>query len=269
VFDVAGAATVVLNSNSLEYFDALLYRLTSLRFGDETNREEEKMIRNLRYLGTMLVAVLAMSSVAASMAMAEGALTSTGRVKLTGTTASGVATAFGLKLECHEHANAGKVNETPHGFVTPPLTSFTVQSQSSGCVATIGETKAPATVTTNGCDGTTEITKTISAGVWGGTSSIVCPVGKEIEIHAYTNSTHASTICTVKIPAQTGLTGGSAKNIANGDITLSGPGGGIKATKTGILCGGTAETNSAEVHGDAVVSGTNEAAAPTDILLSD
>jgi hypothetical protein len=65
------------------------------------------------------------------------------------------------------------------------------------------------------------------------------------------------------------LTGGFVENLAGGKITLGGTVGGIKATKTGILCGGTAETNSAEVHGDAVVSGTNELGEPTAIEISD
>jgi hypothetical protein len=228
------------------------------------------MMRNLRHLGPLLAAVLVMSSVAASAAMAEtGKLTSDGPVKMTGTTTSGVARAFGFSVECHEHATVGKVNETPHGFVTPPLGAFTVQTESTNCIATLGATKAPATVTNNGCDAVTQIGETISAGKWSGTTEIVCPEGKQIEVHAYTNSSHLSTICTVKIPAQSGLKGGFAENAAGGKINLSGAGGGIKATKTGILCGGTAETNSAELEGTAVVSGTNEEGTATEIALSD
>jgi hypothetical protein len=229
------------------------------------------MIRNLKGFGAaLLLAVFAMSAVAASAASAApGVLTSDGPVKLTGTSAGGAATAFGFKVECHEHATVGAVGETPHGFLTPPVSSFTVQTQSTNCVATIGVTIAPATVTTNGCDGVTKIGETISAEKWGGTGEIVCPESKQIEIHAYTNSAHTSSICTVKIPPQTGLTGGSVENIAGGKITLGGTVKGIKATKTGVLCGGTAETNSAEVHGDAVVSGTSNAGEATAISISD
>jgi hypothetical protein len=228
------------------------------------------MIRNLKTLGLVVAAVFAITAVSASAALASpGELTSDGPVKLTGTTTSGIARAFGLTLICHEHATVGAVNETPHGFVTPPLSTFTVQTESTGCVATIGATEAPATVTNNGCDGVTHLGETISANKWGGTVDIVCPEGKQIEIHAYTSASHASTICTVKIPAQTGLTGGFAENLGEGKIGLSGFGGGIKATKTGILCGGTAETNSAEVTGTAVVSGTNEAGELTAIAISD
>jgi hypothetical protein len=228
------------------------------------------MIRNLRYLGTMLVAVFAMSSAIASAAIAEtGKLTSDGPVKLTGTTTSGIAKAFGFTLVCHEHAIVGAVNETPHGFVTPPLSTFTVQTESTGCVATIGAIEAPSTVVTNGCDGVTHLGETIAANKWGGTVDIVCPVGKQIEINSYTNASHTSLICKIKIPAQSGLTGGSAENLGEGKIGLNGFGGGIKATKTGILCGGNAETNSAEVTGTAVVSGTNEAGKATAIEISD
>jgi hypothetical protein len=227
------------------------------------------MIRNLKALGLALAVVLATSATVASAASAAGQLTSDGPVKLTGTSAGGAATAFGFKVECHEHATVGAVGETPHGFLTPPVSAFTVQTQSTNCVATIGATAAPATVTTNGCDGVTKIGETISAGKWGGTGEIVCPPNSQIEIHAYTSAAHTSTICTVKIPAQTGLSGGTVENIAGGKITLGGTIKGIKATKTGVLCGGTAETNSAEVHGDAVVSGTNNVGAATAISISD
>jgi hypothetical protein len=227
------------------------------------------MIRNLKAMGLALAVVLATSATVASAASAAGQLTSDGPVKLTGTSAGGAATAFGFKVECHEHATVGAVGETPHGFLTPPVSAFTVQTLSTNCVATIGATVASATVTTNGCDGVTKIGETISAGKWGGTGEIVCPESKQIEIHAYTNSAHTSSICTVKIPPQTGLTGGSVENIAGGKITLGGTIKGVKATKTGVLCGGTAETNSAEVHGDAVVSGTNKAGEATAISISD
>ena len=128
---------------------------------------------------------------------------------------------------------------------------------------------APVTVMANGCDGVTKIGETISAGKWGGTGEIVCPEGKQIEILAYTNASHTSTICTVKIPPQAGLAGGFVENIAAGKITLGGTVTGIKATKTGVLCGGAAETKSAEVHGDAIVSGTNKAGEATAIEISD
>lgn len=228
------------------------------------------MIRDLRYLGTVLVAVLAMSSVAASAATAETAkLTSDGPVKLTGTTTSGIARAFGFTLVCHEHATVGAVNETPQGFVTPPLSTFTVQTESTGCIATIGAIEAPSTVVTNGCDGVTHLGETIAANKWGGTVDIVCPEGKQIEINSYTNASHTSLICKMKIPPQTGLKGGSAENLGEGKVGLSGFGEGIKATKTGILCGGNGETNSAEVTGTAVVTGTNESGKATAIEISE
>jgi len=227
------------------------------------------MNRNLKTLGLALAVVLATSAAVASAASAAGHLTADGPVKLTGTSAGGAATAFGFKVECHEHATVGAVGETPHGFLTPPVSAFTVQTQSTNCVATIGAILAPVTVTANGCDGVTKIGETISAGKWGGTAEIVCPETKQIEIHAYTNSSHTSMICNVKIPPQSGLTGGFVENIAGGKITLGGTVTGIKATKTGILCGGAAETKSAEIHGDAVVSGTNKAGEATAISIGD
>jgi hypothetical protein len=48
--------------------------------------------------------------------------------------------------------------------------------------------------------------------------------GEAIEVHAYTSSAHSTTICTMKFPAQAGLTGGFMTNVEEGeqaDITIT------------------------------------------------
>jgi len=225
------------------------------------------MIRNLKVLGLCLVAVFAMSSMVASAASA-GELTSDGKVKLSATENPAVLTAIaGQKVECHAVYTIGKVDVTPHPeFMTLPASTFTISPDYSNCVSVIGELKAPSTVTMNGCDFVLHI-GTLSGGSYGGTADIVCEAGKEIEVHAYSSAAHSSTVCTYKIPAQTGLTGGTVKNNA-GKIEINGPVNGIKATRTGILCGGNAETKEAKQDIGAVVSGTNEAGAATNIEVT-
>jgi hypothetical protein len=236
------------------------------------------MLRNVKVLGLFLVAGLAMSAMAASSASAQvhkGWLTSDGPVKLTGTENPATLTAFGnQKLECHVHYDIGNVGETPHGFIEPPATEFTVKPTYSNCTASIGATKAPATVTTNKCDFVIKIGETIELGKWGTTAKVVCenPATESIEVHAYSSSAHTTTICTMKFPAQEGPTGGFVTNVeeeGQWTITLGGTLNNITATKTGILCGGTAETKTAEQHLDAHITGFNEADEQTDITITD
>ncbi len=225
------------------------------------------MIRNLKTLGLVLIAVVAMSVTVASAASA-GELTSDGPVKLQGEESNFTLTMFGQKLECQNKIDWGKVNETPHGFVFPPLTTFTLKYTFSNCTAFIGELKAPATVTMNGCDLAVHIGVKIKPLRFHLIFDFVCEFEKFIEIHAYSSAAHSSSVCTYKIPAQTGLVGGTIENVAGGRVSLGGPVTGIKATRTGILCGGTAETSEAKQDIGAEISGTNEAGSATAIEVS-
>ena len=226
------------------------------------------MIRNLKVLGLSLVAVFAMSAMVASAASA-GELTSDGPVDLHATENPAVLTAIaGQKVECHATYTIGNVNETPHAtFITLPKANLTVTPDYTNCVSVIGELKAPLTVTMNGCDFVLHIGAQLEAGKYSGTADVVCEGSNQIEVHAYSSAAHSSTVCTYKIPAQTGLTGGFVKNAA-GKVELGGPVTGIKATRTGILCGGTAETKEAKQDIGVVVSGTNEAGAATNIEVT-
>jgi len=227
------------------------------------------MIRNLKILGLSLLAVFAMSAMVASAALA-GELTSDGKVKLSATENPVVLTAIaGQKIECHAVYTIGKVGVTPHPeFMTLPASTFTVSPDYSACVSVIGELKAPGTITMNGCDFVWHIGAKIETGKYGFTVDIVCEAGKEIENHGYSSAAHSSTVCTYKIPAQTGLTGGTVKNVSGGKIELGGPINGLKETRTGILCGGNAETKEGRWDIGAVISGTNEAGAATSIEVT-
>jgi hypothetical protein len=226
------------------------------------------MISKSKAFGTILMVALVMSGLAASTASA-GAMTSTGKTRLTGEDTHVKLTAFGLAVECPIRYDMGNANETPHGLVSSGATTFTMQPTFLlTCASYIGETLLPTTVTMNGCDFVVHIGSALGVGFWyKATTDIVCPAGKEIELHAYTNVAHATTVCTVKVPAQTGLGNGTLEVFGN-VLELKGPIKGIKATKTGILCGGTAETSSGEQDITAVISGTNEAGAATAISLS-
>jgi hypothetical protein len=151
--------------------------------------------------------------------------------------------------------------------VASGATTFTVTPTYTGCNAFIGETKAPTTITTNGCDFVLHIGLLLTPPRFAISYEIVCPAGAQMEIHSYTSSTHASTICTVKIPAQTGLTNGTVET-SGSNLHLGGPVGGIKETKTGILCGGAGETTVGEWDVNDTIIGKSGGGAATAISVS-
>jgi hypothetical protein len=244
------------------------------------------MIRGLKLFLPALIAVFAVNAVAASMAAAaeeQGELTSSGAVRYTGTAEEGNErmTAFGLRTECHSHYEGGRQNETEefpvgsgkirHNLVSEALTTLTLQPTYSSCTSVIGETVAPETVTMNGCDYLLHLTTTDPAnpGWYKVDTDIVCLPEREIEAHVYTSAAHSSTICTIKIKAQTGLQGGLVTNIAGGKVTLKGPIKGIHVTKTGILCGGTATTTTGELDIKTILEGRNAASEPRSISITE
>src|SRR3977135_1758594 len=111
------------------------------------------MIRNLQILGLTLVAIFAMSATAASAA-SQGELTSDGSVSLTGTDSTPLRITFIKTQEyyCHTHYAIGKVDVTPHGFVSGSLTTLTMAPQFEDCEMVIGANEGPGTFTMNGCD---------------------------------------------------------------------------------------------------------------------
>jgi hypothetical protein len=231
------------------------------------------MIRKLKVLGLALVAIFAMSAMAASAASAAtpGEFTSTGNVTVTGTGTETFIFEPGQIDTCTSDHTVMPQNTTPWGFFNPGagLTTLTDQTHFSNCVASVGVQKLPATYTTNGCDELWHIGETrVGTTEYEATLDIVCGAGEAIETHVYEKSPDVTSICTYKIPAQTGLKGAILRNNA-GKIEITGTITGITMTRTGVLCGGTKETKAATKQAGTVLSGTNEAKAATSISITD
>jgi hypothetical protein len=231
------------------------------------------MIRNLKTLGIVLMAVFAISATAASAASAEsqGTLTSDGLVSLTGTDSTLFQITFNAnqRYYCDTHYLIGNVDTTPHQPLSTPEKTFTIVPEFSDCEAVLnGQPETPATFTMNGCDFVLGIGKGES-GVYGTTLQLACPTGKEIEFHMYSSEAHTTTICTFKLSAQSGITGATVSNSGEESVTLNGTFSGIHETRTGILCGGSSTSNSVQLDIDALITGYNEAEEPTAISLTE
>ncbi len=230
------------------------------------------MIRNLKSLGLAIMAVIGMSAVVASAASADPpTLISDGPVKLAGTDLAKSVLTYNesQKIECHGKYSLGKENETPSGFIANPTTTATAAPTYSSCEGKLGVTNVSYTATMNGCDYVLHLGSTIEMGKWGVTTDIVCPEGKEVEVHGYSSAEHTTSICTFKLPAQTGKAGAFVKNLEGGKVTLGGTVEGLKASRTGVLCGGGNSTESGKLDLDAEISGTNEKEGSTGIEIVD
>jgi hypothetical protein len=219
------------------------------------------MIRNLKALGLALAVVFAMSAVAASAASAEVFLTGTGAVEAEATDpAATFATAVGTKFVCHAIYTVGNVDETESPGIHPelvlPATELTITPHYTGChsFGSGGSELGPATVTMNGCDFDVALI-TQPANTVSGRWKVTCPGSSKIEIHVYTNSTHATNICTFTVFPQEDLTGGKAVDTGN-TIALSGNVPNIAMTRDNLLCGGTVNQTATLSLGGAV-QGTN------------
>jgi hypothetical protein len=238
-----------------------------------TNGEEE-MIRNFKIVGLALIPVLALTALtsAASAQAANGRLTSTGNVTLTGTEITpGKATAFGLTVECPGSTAVGhKVGSTtaflPNGSEEVTITPTFKQP----CKSNVG----PSTIDMNGCDVVSHIGETTGvADTYSGTSDLVCPAGKDVTVTSwFSEAEHkeGKEACTIHVSPQTGVKGGTVKDTTEGDLVLNGPvRGKAVETKDGLhslLC--PAKEGEGELSGVATVKGHNEVGANTAISLS-
>jgi hypothetical protein len=208
------------------------------------NRKEETM-RNLKALGLALVAVVALSAMAASTASAQtnGMLTSdSSPVWIHGEDEPNTTTpltAFGGTTECAVATySGGKINGTTggtpkhHEGLVTPASSFTLTPKYSGCLAS---GVLPETITMNGCDYVIHIGPTVGASndLYSVTADLVCPENQEVTIDIFGDAGHTVPVCTIHIPPQAGLTGGTLTDEPTSDhITLGGTIGGITMTKT-------------------------------------
>jgi hypothetical protein len=229
------------------------------------------MIRNLKVMGLVLSAFFAMSALGASAASAAKITINGGAATtLTGTDTVGQKSVLQFNanqtFQCHGHYDIGKVTTFAqtgiHTGVQNGAETVTVIPTFTGCETFLnGSLVGPATVTNEGCD--FDITAgALSAGKANTSASLRCPTGKSVVVHTYTNSIHASNICTFTFGAagNENKTGGFLQNGEAGTITLGGKTTGIKASRTGLLCGGTAETTSASVESHIIISSTSGAA---------
>jgi len=245
------------------------------------------MVRNLKVLGLALVAMFALTAVAASVASAQqGKISTDGPVTLKGEE-TGVAanslTAFGLKVECPGSSYTGhKYNVTPHGFIANGETTATLspkyKEEAENCKVTPGNFIA--TIDMNGCDYVIHLGVTTGgvANTYGVTFDVVCPVGKEITLTIWTNAVDHTTVgkapfCVQHVPPQTGLLGAHATDTKNGHIDLTGTVEGIKVTESAsathpVLCP-KKETLAGKFDLDVTVKGLNEAGGATSIGISE
>lgn len=249
------------------------------------------MTRNLKTLGVALVAVFAIGAVVASAASAQGKLTSTGNVTLTGTETGENAnrlTAFNAFVECPGSTYTGhKLAETPHKFITSGSTTATLtpkyKEAEDNCR---GSLNTSATIDMNGCDYVIHLGATTGGvnGTYGITFDVVCPAGKQITVTIWlSKAAHTSEPlapkCILHVPGVAGgvnqnLAGAHATDTGNGTIDLTGTVKGITVTQTrnSILCpvknGNGTHDPEAEFHLDVNVTGKNEAGGATSISLS-
>jgi hypothetical protein len=206
------------------------------------------MIRKLRTLGLALMAVFAISVVAASAASAQnGIFTSDGPATLigtqTGTELENSITVFGKKLVCPKATYTGhKVNATPHEPIPNGATEVTLTPHYGVCSLE----GFLATIDMNGCDLTLAIKATtgVVADQYNLHTTINCPVGKHIVATLFTNAaghTANNSFCHITITENpAGYAGLKQTDTTNKTLDVTGTIEGIVADK-GIVAGTTSD----------------------------
>ncbi len=225
------------------------------------------MIRNLKIPALALAAALALVALMSSAASAQ----TQGKIKTDAPslTLDGVEDGANILIypglegvvECPGSTITGhKVASTPHVAIPVESSDATVTPKFVNC----HNGAHLVTVTTNGCDFVYHIGST-TVGVsdtYALTVDVVCPAGQVIEFHVYLASGNSNTtICTIKVPAQSGITGSDIANELNAKgettdtLTVTGAPKNIKASREG-LCGAS-ETSAAEQTINYTLTGTN------------
>jgi hypothetical protein len=228
------------------------------------------MIRNLKALGLALVAVFAMSAVAASAASAQtqGHLTSThgGAVTLVGEENAGTVnalTAFGESVKCpgstytgHEVDVTSPKQPVPNGATEITLTPHYNQTE---CETSGG---MDATVEMHSCDydlRVGETTPPLGTGTYSLSAKITCTTaGDKIHVGVWAaNSSHTEgRLCTIEVGAQGPLNGGHITNMADETLTATGSFTGINVTRHGLcLLDGKGTTTTGSFDLNATVEG--------------
>lgn len=178
------------------------------------------MKRNLKALGLALMAIFAMSALAATSASAEGK-------KITTTSGPypkhligedvGAADVFKVgnnEISCHGETYSATLNEATNTIEAAPEYHETCQTVGSGWNVTVTE---------NGCTLHFTTTENVATDHDKVTPEVKCPGKNEIEIHHYTSSSHGSLACTNTVhPQMTEGTLTATSLTASGDILLEG-----------------------------------------------
>lgn len=219
---------------------SLLERILS---GNGITTEREQMTRNLKVLGLAVGAVLALSAVMASAAMATPVFeASEYPAQVTGqnTKGSEVFSTEAGAVECDSHFISHEVGAATSTLdVTPSYTN---------CEAFF----LSATVNTEECKYRFHATEKVSTGVYKHHVDVLCPAGQSIKISAGGGS------CKAEIKEQTGLTTVKTTNLAGGTVTVQPEVGSVAytVTKDGLFCpfNGTGNKTDGTYTGDVVVS---------------
>jgi hypothetical protein len=241
------------------------------------------MIRNLKTLGLALVAVLAMSAMTASAANAQledAELTSEASpVTLDGTQE-------GLQVLTRDGRTVSCSVADFHAEAEPGDTTIDIVPTYENCVSNIN---SPATVTMNGCKYRFHLKKdTIDHGGGNITSTytaeakLTCPPNQKVQIHVYSshnNHTNNVNLCTYEFGEQTvggtidltnepvsGVPPVTPKDWIRAHINVAS----IDSTRTtggALLCGVESDANG-ELHGTAILKGTNLAGGDAGITIS-
>jgi hypothetical protein len=214
------------------------------------------MIRNLKALGLALVAVFALSALAASSASAVDKFTAAkSPVVITGTSHNNKFTITNpdVGFECTTSSFSATYTSGATEITVDATYTGTIL-QTSGthehCTATSPATKA--TVSMEGCDyDLTGNTTGLDNGKTDATVWVTCPTGKEIKI-----VTNAG--CTIRVPSQTPTEGGVVYTNEAGKVKVDVTATGVTYTSEGPLCslgGIPSEANNSDYTGDVVVSG--------------
>ncbi|HEX2097141.1 MAG TPA: hypothetical protein VHF50_07225 [Solirubrobacterales bacterium] len=243
------------------------------------------MLRNLKALGLALVAMLALGAfmAAAASAKEEGEIVSqlnTTTLTPSLVTATDAGQATGLEFTAFGNSTSCALNEFHGSLPTGTATSLTVATAFGGPSQAGQNCEAggfPATVTNNGCHLTFTTFQTVAGQptTWTSNVDLVCPAGVPgIQVHAYSSSTHGSSVCTITVPPQNGITKVTAHNnvktpTAAHDLTITAEATNITATRSGfcVFDGQGSHTSSAQMHGEVGASARTAQGAPLDLYI--
>jgi hypothetical protein len=221
------------------------------------------MIRSLKAFGLALIAMCAISAMTASAAQALPELTASEHGTIEGSQIGSHELKVGSRwVICEETKFTGD-------NVATSQTSLTVTAEYQKCKTTpIFGISLFVTLTMNGCDYVFHSVG-IDGSTYTATMDIVCPAGKQIEAHFYSNSTHTNEHCTITIGPQTGLTTNEITNLAGSpndmlihhDIGLN-----VMIHGSKIVCG---EGATATYQGTTTLEARNTGGAQVGLTASD